>query len=118
VVELATVDKTLGEALDLYASGLTQRAHDILTANVRDVKTAQEAKEVVGIARVGWCGDESCGKEIQNVTEKTVLGVPLDVAFQDALKVERLALPGKGYSGVCASCGKATTTPIHVAKTY
>ncbi|HUR70312.1 MAG TPA: proline--tRNA ligase [Candidatus Thermoplasmatota archaeon] len=121
VVDLATADKALGEALDLYQSGLTQRAWDILTANVKDLKTAEEVKGFHGIARVGWCGSDECGQTIQRVTEKTVLGVPLDVAFGDSFREDtkqRLALPGKGFEGVCAACGKATHTPIHVAKTY
>lgn len=121
VVELAATDKALGEALDLYASGLVQRAWDTLTSNVKDVAKAEDAKELAGIARMGWCGDEACGQRIQEVTEKTVLGVPLDVAFGESFRADtqqRLALPGKAFSGACASCGKPTTTPIHVAKTY
>ena len=121
VVDLASADKTLGEALDLYASGLVQRAWETLTANVRDVKTAEEAKGTTGIARMGWCQSEECGLKIQGVTEKTVLGVPIDVAFGDAFLEQtksRLALPGRGFAGVCAACGKPTETPIHVAKTY
>lgn len=129
VVELAGVDKTLGEALDLYASGLTQRAWDILVANVKDVATAEEAKNVTGIARVGWCGADECGLKMQKVTDKTLLGVPVDVAFGDATAAgassafgermkHRFSLPGKGFSGTCGACGKATTTPVHIARTY
>jgi prolyl-tRNA synthetase len=121
VVDLSAAEKSLGEALDLYASGLVQRAWDTMVSNVKDAKTADEAKEVVGIARVGWCGDDACGKKIQDVTGKTVLGVPLDVAFGDAFQKDtkhRLSLQGAGFSGACAACGKATTTPVHVARTY
>ena len=122
VVALADAEKALSETLDLYARGLVERAWETLSQNVKDVKTAEEAKDVVGLARVGWCGEEACGKRIQDVTGKTVLGVPLDVAFgagfaKDAQE-SRLALPGKGFQGVCAACGKETTTPVHVAKTY
>ena len=121
VVPLAEAEKALAEALDLYASGLVERAWTTLTENVKDHKTAADVKGAAGIARVGWCGAEACGKDIQNVTEKTVLGVPLDVAFGDSFKEDtkqRLSLPGKGFSGQCASCGKPTTTPVLVAKTY
>jgi prolyl-tRNA synthetase len=121
VVPLADAEKALAEALDLYASGLVERAWTTLTDNVKDYKTAAEVKGVAGIARVGWCGAEACGKDIQNVTEKTVLGVPLDVAFGAAFAEDtkqRLSLPGKGFAGHCASCGKATATPVLVAKTY
>ena len=121
VVDLASVEKALGEALDLYASGLVQRAWETLTANVKDVKEAAEAKGTPGIARMGWCRSDECGQTIQNVTEKTVLGIPVDIAFGPSFAKQaahRLALPAKGFEGVCAACGKATSTPIHVAKTY
>ncbi|HWH08264.1 MAG TPA: proline--tRNA ligase [Candidatus Thermoplasmatota archaeon] len=122
-VPLAEAERALGESLDQYARGLLQRATDTLTQNVRDVKTAAEAKGATGIARVGWCGAEACGLDIQAVTEKTLLGVPIDVAFPTGAVAALAAhgspaLQGKGYHGVCASCGKATTTPVHVAKTY
>ena len=120
VVDLAAADKALGEALDLYANGLLQRAKETLMANVKDVKSPEEAKGSGGIARMGWCGSDACGQKIQDVTEKSVLGVPVDVAFAGVAGFASpdLALPGKGYSGACAVCGKPTTTPVHVAKTY
>jgi len=121
VVDLATADTALGEALELYASGLVSRAWETLTANIKDVKTAEEAKGVVGIARTGWCGSDECGERIQKVTEKTVLGIPVDVAFGEAFAKQaahKLALPARGFQGACAACGKDTTTPVHIAKTY
>ncbi|HEX2022724.1 MAG TPA: proline--tRNA ligase, partial [Candidatus Thermoplasmatota archaeon] len=116
-VPLADVPKSLHDALDAYAKGLLERATATLRSNVKDVKSPEEAKNLPGIARMGWCGDDACGKRIQDVTEKSVLGVPVDVAFGGAFD-KALALPGKGFSGSCAACGKATTTPVHVAKTY
>ena len=114
---LPDAPKAFGDALDAYAKGLLERATTTLMQNVKEVKTAEEAKALSGITRMGWCGDEACGLKIQAVTEKTVLGVPVDVAFGGAFEKD-LALPGKGYHGVCAACGKATSTPVHVAKTY
>ena len=120
---LADAEKALAEALDQYAAGLRQRATDTLLQNVKDHKTAAEVKTAPGIARLGWCGEEACGLKIQAETEKTLLGVPIDVAFPGGAFAERgmlanLALKGAGYKGHCASCGKETTTPVHVAKTY
>lgn len=121
-VAQADLERAVEGALAAYAEGLTQRAWDTLVEHVKDVETAQDAKGVSGIARVGWCEDEACGQSIQDVTGKTVLGIPVDVAFGEAFAAQgaksRLALPGKGFSGKCAACGKATTTPALVAKTY
>ena len=120
-VAQADAAKGLREALDSYAQGLLERAWKTLAENVRDAKTAEEAKPGLGIVRVGWCGDDACGKRIQDVTEKTILGVPVDVAFGQAFSQTahgKLVLQGKGFQGLCAACGKDTTTPVHVAKTY
>ena len=117
----ADAEKALGDALEQYGKGLLERAWATLTQNVKEVKTAEEAKAVVGLARTGWCGAEACGMKIQTVTEKTVLGVPPDVAFGASFKgpaTGNLVLPGKGFKGPCAGCGQETTTPVIVAKTY
>jgi prolyl-tRNA synthetase len=119
VVPLADVEKALADALAMVSNGMTQRATETLQRNVRDVKTAAEAKALTGISRMGWCGAEPCGKAIQDASEKTVLGVPIDVAFPGTRLSElNIAIPGKGYQGACASCGKPTATPVLVAKTY
>jgi prolyl-tRNA synthetase len=115
------VTKGLADALDEDDAGLVERAWTTLTQNVKEVKTAEEAKHVVGLARTGWCGDDACGQKIQAITEKTVLGVPLDVAFGHTFDQQvrgKLVLPGKGFQGVCAVCAKPTTTPVVIAKTY
>ena len=122
-IPLAEAESALAASLDAYGRGLVERAWATIAENVRDYKTAAEVKDAPGIARVGWCGEDACGQNIQKVTEKTVLGVPLDVAFPDGsfaadVAHGKLAVKGKGFQGVCASCGKATTTPVHVAKTY
>ena len=120
-VAQADAEKALADALDQYGKGLLERAWSTLTQNVKEVKTAEEAKGVVGLARTGWCGAEACGMRIQTVTEKTVLGVPPDVAFGASFKgpaTGNLVLPGKGFKGPCAACGQETTTPVIVAKTY
>jgi prolyl-tRNA synthetase len=121
VVALGEAEKGLGEALELYASGLVQRAWDHITASVKDVASIAEAKTHTGLARAGWCGAEACGLEMQNKTEKTLLGMPLDVAFGDAFKADtagKLVLPAKGFKGKCLACGNETSTPVMIAKTY
>lgn len=120
-VDLATADKTLDEALEQYRKGLVQRAWDTLTGNVIDAKTVEDVKATQGLARIGWCGDDACGLKVQEETGRTLLGVPLDVAFGDSFKSDAkgdLVLPGKGFNGSCAGCGKETTTPVLVARTY
>ncbi|MEA3199824.1 MAG: prolyl-tRNA synthetase [Thermoplasmata archaeon] len=120
-VAQADAAKGLAETLASYAEGLKERAYATLTQNVHDVKTSEEAKKTVGIARAGWCGSDECGLAIQTATEKTLLGVPIDVAFPSFQQQEhhkRLVLPGRGFSGHCAACGKATHTPVLIAKTY
>lgn len=122
VTALADAEKALAEALDLYASGLVERAWSTLAENVKDRTSLADVKDAPGISRIGWCGDDACGQTIQAQTEKTVLGVPLESAFPGgafaSVAAAKLVLPAPGYSGSCVVCGKATTAPVLIAKTY
>ncbi len=121
IAPLAELPARLGDALAAYKSGLLARATALLESSIHSGKSLDEIKAGTGVFRVGWCGEESCGIAIQDKTEKAVLGVPIDVAFGEAFADEGRhagGLPGKGFKGHCAACGKETTVPVDVAKPY
>ena len=103
-VPLAGLAAEFQATLDATAKGMLERATKLLEESLAYVKTLDQAKDAAGIARVGWCGEEKCGLEIQNVTAKSVLGIPLGLK--------------KAYKNTCVVCGKETTTPVDVAKAY
>jgi prolyl-tRNA synthetase len=80
---------------------LMERAELEMGENTHLVKSLDDLKP--GILMMGWCGEESCGHEIEEQTGMAVLGEP--VGHEE-------------YSGKCIICGNETKTPICVAKTY
>jgi prolyl-tRNA synthetase len=53
------------------------------------------------ILRFGWCGEESCGREIETKTELKILGTPYN-------KEE--------FHGRCLVCGKETDKATYAAR--
>lgn len=80
---------------------MMDRGEKEMRENTHLVTSLDEAKP--GILMMGWCGEESCGHEIEDQTGMSVLGEP--VGHEE-------------YSGKCIICGNDTKTPICVAKTY
>ncbi|MCL7414139.1 MAG: His/Gly/Thr/Pro-type tRNA ligase C-terminal domain-containing protein, partial [ANME-2 cluster archaeon] len=58
-----------------------------------------------GIARIAWCGERSCGLEMEEIVGAGILGKPEDPALC------------KG-EGKCPICGKPTDTVVLMARTY
>ncbi len=73
---------------------------------VRSVETLEEATEKIskhnGIISFGWCGDEACGKELEEKVNVDVLGIQSEIE------------DGK----VCINCGKPAKHIALIAKTY
>jgi prolyl-tRNA synthetase len=78
-----------------------ERAARDLQAHIVDIRAVGEAREMIN--RVGWCGDEACGKQVETDTGMSLLGTPY---------------PAEPYEGKCISCGKPATTAAYVARTY
>jgi prolyl-tRNA synthetase len=93
------VKETLGEIAD----NLEKRAYELLKENIILATSLEEAKEAKGIVKFGWCGEESCGLEIEESTDMKVLGTPVE-------KEE--------FSGQCLICSKPTDIVAYLAKTY
>lgn len=64
----------------------------------------EDLNQVVGdINHMHWCGNEDCGHKIEDVTEMSVLGIPVEL---------------EATEGNCIVCGKPTATSIYISKTY
>jgi prolyl-tRNA synthetase len=77
------------------------RANEILTTSIYE--TTDITKVQAGINVMGWCGEEECGKKIEQATEMAVLGEPVELELLDRN---------------CIICGKLTKKTIYVARTY
>jgi prolyl-tRNA synthetase len=93
------VVKEARDMLALIAKDMLVRATKEMENGIVTVKSLDNLPEKM--IRAGWCGDEACGHDIETKSRRDILGVPVD---------------GETYSGQCVICGKATKTPIYLAR--
>jgi prolyl-tRNA synthetase len=100
-----TLISDLNMVLEDMAETLKQKAWDNFQENIHPAKTLEEAKNIIinekGIVSFSWCGDESCGKEIEEYVTVDILGVKDDA-----------------NEGKCINCGKNAQHVALLAKTY
>jgi len=84
---------------------MREKAREKMEGQIREVKTIEEAKESIesekGIISFAWCGEESCGKEIEEKANVDILGIQEDE-----------------ISGKCFACGSEAKFKAFMAKTY
>jgi prolyl-tRNA synthetase len=51
--------------------------------------------------RMGWCGEERCGKDIETRSGRNILGIPIE---------------NEHFDGKCISCGRPTKMPMYIAR--
>lgn len=93
--------KKITELLDGIQKELWERGSEELEKGIRTIENLKDAR--AGINRIGWCGEESCGHEVEDITDMSVLGTLYD---------------GEEFEGNCIVCGKPTKTAAYVARTY
>ncbi len=93
--EVKTTFKSMQE--DMY-----HRARQQLDNNIEDIEDISEIEDEK-IYRGGWCKKEHCGKEIEDITERDILGTP----FKE-----------EEFEGECINCGKETDTVIYLSNTH
>ncbi len=81
---------------------LMERAEKEMGSKIKEAENIEDIKSHNGISMVHWCGSEECGHKIEDLTEKKIIGTPLDEHS-----------PGK-----CIICGKETEIIAYVAKPY
>ena len=91
------------KVLSDISQNLFESAKKVLDENTTLALTLDDAKDLEGIVKFGWCGEERCGLEVEEATGMKVLGTPLDP---------------EDFSGECIICGKPTEIITYLSKTY
>lgn len=103
------VVEEVNNLLNIMKSDLRSRAIQFLKERVRYSDNVDETKklleEKLGIVEVPWCGDNSCGLKLEEVTNARVLGIPLD---------EKVDVSNKR----CVICKNEAKYVLRLAKTY
>ncbi len=84
---------------------MREKASEKFNTNIRQVDNVENVKESIetekGIISFAWCGEESCGKEIEEIANVDILGVQEEET-----------------SGKCFNCSKDAKFKAFLAKTY
>jgi prolyl-tRNA synthetase len=84
---------------------MREKARQKFNTNIHQVDNIEDVKESIetekGIISFAWCGEESCGKEIEEIANVDILGVQEEET-----------------SGKCFNCSKDAKFKAFLAKTY
>lgn len=79
-----------------------EMSRKMLEDNIEEVSDISEITEEK-VYKIGWCGEHSCGEEIEETTDRSILGTLYD---------------GEEYSGRCIMCGKETDKVVYLCKSH
>ncbi|MCK9152585.1 proline--tRNA ligase [Methanobacterium alcaliphilum] len=93
------------DSLSLLSSNMKDVAWERFNNQIKKAETVEDARDEVesnqGIISFSWCGDEDCGKAIEEQVRVDILGIQEDEE-----------------SGNCINCGKKAKHKALLAKTY
>ncbi|MFO8110798.1 MAG: proline--tRNA ligase [Thermoplasmata archaeon] len=101
-VDLEDFEEYLEDLLNLMEEEMYARAEKYLQDNIVDVCDISEITEE-RVYRTGWCGTLSCGEDIEEATDRNLLGT---------------LYHGEEFKGKCIWCEKETTIPVYLCKTH
>lgn len=100
-----TIAGTIRDKLSEINREIHDKAWQTLEENIRRVESVDEADKVLtkdkGIISFSWCGDTSCGKDLE-----------------EKLHVDLLGVQGVTVEEECVNCGKTAGHVALMAKTY
>ncbi len=100
-VALSELNDTLRSTIIEIEDSLMKTAKETMNRLTVKVKDLNNAKSTTGMIKLSWCGEKACSDKIEELTELTCLGLPIE----DVVK------------GNCVVCGKPGTEALF-ARTY
>jgi len=106
-VSQQSLPETIEQLFQEIHQNLYQRAKERLEENIKTCQDLDEAGIQIkkGIARIPWCGEETCGLEMEEKAGANILGQPRGD-------------PETETKGKCPVCGRETKITVIMAKTY
>ncbi|OEC86767.1 MULTISPECIES: proline--tRNA ligase [Methanobacterium] len=135
-LEKDTISIESDDFIDEIKSTLSNITHDMrekawgsFNKHLRDAETVEEAAREIeknmGIVTFHWCGNEACGKELEEKVRVDILGVreskseTYKMPLTEITKEEIDLLQEEGAAArECINCGKPSTCRTMIAKTY
>ncbi|MCJ7443152.1 MAG: proline--tRNA ligase [Methanotrichaceae archaeon] len=98
------IESILSEAKEFHKA-INDNARKFMEKNIREVASIEEAEEYTkqGVAIVSWCGEEDCGRILEDKVEANMLGEPQYSHFAETQ---------------CVVCRKMTTKRTYLARQY
>lgn len=103
-VSMDGLPATVSNKLMDFQAEMLSNARDSMMSRIKDCATIDDAKAYIesGWVKMSWCGEKSCGLEMENQTNSKLLGEPHGI---------------KG-NGICPVCGKPTERVVILARSY
>jgi prolyl-tRNA synthetase len=95
--------QTVDRILKSISENLYAEAKSLMEKFIKTIDNFEDAQKWEGIIHTGWCGEQECGLEIEDILDRSIVGVPIEKS---------------GFEGSCLQCGKPTDIDIYIAKTY
>jgi prolyl-tRNA synthetase len=90
----------LAQAMTDVLENITKKARAFLVSNTVAIEIPEQAKGKTGIFQISWCGSESCGRKLQELSDADVLGET------------------EPMEGLCPICDAPTTIRALLARSY
>jgi prolyl-tRNA synthetase len=99
------IKESVKRTLDKITEDMARKAKERFDSHIHTASTADEVYEVYkekgGVIKTLWCGEESCGKEMEDIAGIDILGIVDEEA-----------------EGACAGCGGTAKNTILLSRTY
>lgn len=106
--ERARLWEAVAEEFELLRGRMEAKAARIIEEAVQPAATVADVKAHAGVSLIGWCGQEPCGKRVEDEADTHVLGT------YEGGGLPAVAKPPEK----CIVCGKPSGKPALASRTY
>ncbi len=94
-----TIVEDVTQSLRDISADMLERAREKMDSDTVTVESLDDLPEK--LIRLGWCGGEKCGHEIEDRTDRSIIGTPVE---------------DEDFDGRCVICGEKASRPVYIAR--